>query len=195
MRAWLVWHANTLAVGKAPYVRAYARSLRPLQGLTMGKAGAARGPFQPHRPLHCDPCLRCTARAEACPLPSDHVRVRVRAGGPAPPPSSPAASCSYQSSPAGAAAGAGAAGFNAANKMPVLDKASIPAEAASLSAARVRSSIPMAEAGSVPHHQASGQEAWMYPSEQMFYAAMKRKVRCGRDPAPCMPCPAGSLTR
>ena len=38
----------------------------------------------------------------------------------------------------------------------------------------------MAQVEAPPKHQpGSGQEVWMYPSEQMFFNAMKRKV-CSR---------------
>ncbi|GAX78873.1 hypothetical protein CEUSTIGMA_g6312.t1 [Chlamydomonas eustigma] len=44
---------------------------------------------------------------------------------------------------------------------------------------RQASSIPMALIDAIPKHQKEGQQVWMYPSEQMFFSAMKRK---GWDP-------------
>jgi hypothetical protein len=48
---------------------------------------------------------------------------------------------------------------------------------AKLDTSRQRSSIPIA-AESLPQHQKGAEaEVWMYPSQQQFYNAMKRKVR------------------
>lgn len=53
---------------------------------------------------------------------------------------------------------------------------------ARLSTARAPSTIPVAEPESLPDHQKvtqdqAGNSNWLYPSEKMFYDAMKRKVR------------------
>lgn len=59
--------------------------------------------------------------------------------------------------------------------------------AAQLDTSRQRSSIPIA-AESLPQHQKGAEsEVWMYPSQQQFYNAMKRKVghmRSGQDGPP-----------
>ena len=68
--------------------------------------------------------------------------------------------------------------MNPASVMPTtLNSTPLPPEAESLGAQRHRSSIPMADPANVPHHQGQGQDTWLYPSERMFYTAMKRKVR------------------
>lgn len=47
----------------------------------------------------------------------------------------------------------------------------------SLSSQRAKSSIPLAAADSVPKHQdGQAEEVWVYPSEQQFFNAMRRKV-------------------
>ncbi len=51
-----------------------------------------------------------------------------------------------------------------------------PGASSVLSPQRQRSSIPMAPPDKLPLHQQPGQEAWEYPSEQMFFNAMRRKV-------------------
>lgn len=50
-----------------------------------------------------------------------------------------------------------------------------------LSTNRAHSTIPVAQPESLPKHQQvseghDGSSTWLYPSEKMFYAAMKRKV-------------------
>lgn len=40
------------------------------------------------------------------------------------------------------------------------------------------SSIPTAAPNDLPQHQQAGSGVWVYPSEQMFYNAMKKKVGC-----------------
>jgi len=51
------------------------------------------------------------------------------------------------------------------------------ATAAQLSTSRQASTIPTAEGQDMPTHQgAEGGGVWMYPSEQQFYNAMRRKV-------------------
>lgn len=50
-----------------------------------------------------------------------------------------------------------------------------------LSTDRVASTIPVAEPETLPEHQKvskgeNGNSTWLYPSEEMFFAAMKRKV-------------------
>lgn len=52
----------------------------------------------------------------------------------------------------------------------------------SLDRAREASSIPVASPGDLPKHQqtansADGSTNWLYPSENMFFEAMKRKAR------------------
>lgn len=47
----------------------------------------------------------------------------------------------------------------------------------SLSTQREKSSIPLAAPDSLPKHQeGAAEEVWVYPSEQQFFNAMKRKV-------------------
>jgi hypothetical protein len=52
----------------------------------------------------------------------------------------------------------------------------------SLSTQRQASSIPIA-ASQLPQHQQEGGDVWMYPSEQQFYNAMKRKVSSAQQAA------------
>jgi hypothetical protein len=59
--------------------------------------------------------------------------------------------------------------------MDVVSNAAASSSDSNLSQQRQRSSIPIA-ASQLPQHQADGAEVWMYPSEQQFYNAMKRKV-------------------
>jgi cytochrome c heme-lyase len=56
----------------------------------------------------------------------------------------------------------------------------------SLGEAREVSSIPVASPDELPKHQqtarsADGSTTWLYPSEKMFYEAMKRKVHRPAD--------------
>lgn len=73
--------------------------------------------------------------------------------------------------------------LNPANNMPQTLADTPTSSAASsqlsrLNTQRQASSIPMAPLESLPKHQEGGeQQVWMYPSEQMFFNAMKRKVR------------------
>lgn len=77
--------------------------------------------------------------------------------------------------------------INPRNVMP-LQPAAVPAQDSDshLSTCRASSTIPVAEPESLPDHQkvaqsADGDSNWLYPSEKMFYDAMKRKV-CIRAP-------------
>lgn len=63
--------------------------------------------------------------------------------------------------------------------MPSVPNAPTNGQAARLSMHRQASSIPTATAEQLPEHQgeAAGQAGvWMYPSEQQFFNAMRRKV-------------------
>lgn len=56
----------------------------------------------------------------------------------------------------------------------------------SLSTDRAASTIPVAQPESLPEHQKvsqgeNGSATWLYPSEKMFYSAMKRKVCTGES--------------
>lgn len=56
----------------------------------------------------------------------------------------------------------------------------------SLSTDRAASTIPVAQPESLPEHQKvsqgeNGNTTWLYPSEKMFYSAMKRKVCTGKS--------------
>ncbi|GFR52761.1 hypothetical protein Agub_g15373 [Astrephomene gubernaculifera] len=51
----------------------------------------------------------------------------------------------------------------------------MPPEVPGLSSQRQTSNIPMSPPEKLPPHQQSGQDFWVYPSEQMFFNAMKRK--------------------
>ena len=69
-------------------------------------------------------------------------------------------------------------------RMPTGLDAASPSDRAGLGKQRQTSSIPAAPSARLPGHQpeaAASQPAepnhWVYPSEQMFYNAMKRKVR------------------
>ncbi len=73
-------------------------------------------------------------------------------------------------------AGAGSSSINPLNNMPSSLASAPPAPGLQLGTERVTSSIPMAPADSLPHHQQQGSGHWVYPSEHMFYNAMRRKV-------------------
>jgi hypothetical protein len=61
--------------------------------------------------------------------------------------------------------------------MDVVPNAPTASSSSSLSVQREKSSIPIAPADDVPKHQeGSTQDVWVYPSEQQFFNAMKRKV-------------------
>ena len=75
---------------------------------------------------------------------------------------------------------------NPLNNMPSGNNAPHPTQTQALSTLRQSSSIPMGDTSHLPPHQQgslpSGDGAiWNYPSEQMFYNAMKRKV-CAQPP-------------
>ncbi|KAG2489814.1 hypothetical protein HYH03_011763 [Edaphochlamys debaryana] len=78
--------------------------------------------------------------------------------------------------PGGGAADGGT--LNPLNNIPS-SLSSSPASEPGLSPQRQVSSIPMAPPEKLPPHQQGGQDFWVYPSEQMFFNAMKRK---GWDP-------------
>lgn len=61
--------------------------------------------------------------------------------------------------------------------MPVVDNTPSSSQSSNLGTDRQMSSIPIA-ASELPKHQQGGSDVWMYPSEQQFYNAMKRKVCC-----------------
>lgn len=77
-----------------------------------------------------------------------------------------------------AASGCPVVGANAANQMPPSANEPLPGQAKPLSTWRQSSTIPTGSAAEeLPPHQeatASG-EKWVYPSEQMFFNAMRRK--------------------
>jgi len=67
-------------------------------------------------------------------------------------------------------------GPNPANVMPPSPNLPLPGQDKPLSTWRQRSSIPNATASEqMPHPDSSRSSTWVYPSEQMFYNAMKRK--------------------
>jgi len=60
--------------------------------------------------------------------------------------------------------------------MQVVGNAASTSQQSALDTTRERSSIPMA-ANELPKHQQGAEaDVWMYPSQQQFYNAMKRKV-------------------
>lgn len=69
----------------------------------------------------------------------------------------------------------GGESYNPNNNMPEIPNAPMDSRGLPLSSQRETSSIPTASSD-LPKHQGSGAGAWVYPSEQMFYNAMKRKV-------------------
>ena len=81
-------------------------------------------------------------------------------------------------------------GVNPLNNMPPASQEPSPGQRMPLSTTRVRSTIPKASVASptsadgahVPKakHQIDSEETWTYPSEQMFFNAMRRK---GWDPS------------
>lgn len=64
--------------------------------------------------------------------------------------------------------------------MPVVDNTPSSSQSSNLGTDRQMSSIPIA-ASELPKHQQGGSDVWMYPSEQQFYNAMKRKVCCKKQ--------------
>lgn len=70
--------------------------------------------------------------------------------------------------------------LNAMNLMPNDRNTAGPEQTGTLGTERVVSTIPVADPKALPGHQqaeaADGTPTWSYPSEQMFYNAMKRKV-------------------
>ena len=72
--------------------------------------------------------------------------------------------------------------WNARNLMPT--DLSSGASSPQLSSQRQSSNIPMKQAETLPHHQQASQNVWVYPSEQMFFNAMKRKA--SREPLPSL---------
>lgn len=66
------------------------------------------------------------------------------------------------------------ADFNPSNLMPQSSNQPGPDQTQSLGRQRVASTIPIAQEDR-PAHQEAHTPVWMYPSEQMFYNAMKRK--------------------
>ncbi|KAI7844035.1 hypothetical protein COHA_002375 [Chlorella ohadii] len=78
------------------------------------------------------------------------------------------------------ASGCPVVGANPANQMPPSANEPLPGQSKPLSTWRQPSNIPTGAAGeALPQHQApatgGGEPVWVYPSEQMFYNAMKRK--------------------
>ncbi|KAL0055928.1 hypothetical protein WJX82_005812 [Trebouxia sp. C0006] len=64
--------------------------------------------------------------------------------------------------------------FNPSNLMPQSSNQPTPGQSQPLGRQRIPSTIPVADDGR-PAHQEADSPVWMYPSEQMFYNAMKRK--------------------
>lgn len=64
--------------------------------------------------------------------------------------------------------------FNPSNLMPQSSNQPTPGQSQPLGRQRVPSTIPVGDDGR-PAHQEADSPVWMYPSEQMFYNAMKRK--------------------
>uniref|UniRef100_A0A7S1T7U5 Holocytochrome c-type synthase n=1 Tax=Tetraselmis chuii TaxID=63592 RepID=A0A7S1T7U5_9CHLO len=70
----------------------------------------------------------------------------------------------------------GESGVNPLNNMPRGDDGGAVGAASELGRERIVSSIPRAASEDPPKHQeGTPEEKWVYPSEQMFYNAMKRK--------------------
>jgi len=107
-------------------------------------------------------------------------------------PSAPDTTATSSTSPASGCPANEDARHAARINMPVVPNSRSPqqppsaAAAAALSTARKASSIPIADPSAVPQHQqgavqdreGKGHAVWMYPSEQQFFNAMARKVRC-----------------
>eukprot|EP01025_Chloroclados_australasicus_P036520 TRINITY_DN3724_c0_g1_i1.p1 TRINITY_DN3724_c0_g1~~TRINITY_DN3724_c0_g1_i1.p1 ORF type:complete len:278 (-),score=28.07 TRINITY_DN3724_c0_g1_i1:884-1651(-) len=64
---------------------------------------------------------------------------------------------------------------NEANMMPNTSNQPTEGQQYPLNMNRKLSSIPVSSDSSLPVHQEKGAKTWIYPSEQMFYNAMKRK--------------------
>jgi hypothetical protein len=60
--------------------------------------------------------------------------------------------------------------------MPVVGNTASVSQQSLLDTARQRSSIPMAASELPKHQQGAEADVWMYPSQQQFFNAMKRKV-------------------
>jgi len=60
------------------------------------------------------------------------------------------------------------------------DQSFDPSQQSALSTVRAVSSIPKADQISPPKHQPNGVDRWVYPSEQQYFNAMKRK---GHNPS------------
>lgn len=80
------------------------------------------------------------------------------------------------------ASGCPVVGANPANQMPPSANEPLPGQRKPLSTWRQQSNIPTGAADALPTHQAApggasaaGEPVWVYPSEQMFYNAMRRK--------------------
>ncbi|GFR52758.1 hypothetical protein Agub_g15370 [Astrephomene gubernaculifera] len=89
----------------------------------------------------------------------------------------PSGGCPVQS-PSSSSPSADGGTLNPLNNIPA-SLSAMPPEVPGLSAQRQTSNIPMSPPDKLPPHQQSGQDFWVYPSEQMFFNAMKRK---GWDP-------------
>lgn len=61
------------------------------------------------------------------------------------------------------------------NKMPYSKNTKQEGQSMDLQTGRVASTIPMGAKETMPGHQESTSHVWQYPSEQMFFNAMKRK--------------------
>ncbi|KAK9810244.1 hypothetical protein WJX72_007204 [[Myrmecia] bisecta] len=112
---------------------------------------------------------------------TDTTQAQTCASGAQPSPS--ASSSGAGGCPVGAGRGAEASSaecpvitpdFNPKNMMPQSPNNPSPGQAKALPKERVASSI-LIGAPDLPGHQAGAERVWMYPSEQMFYNAMKRK--------------------
>lgn len=57
-------------------------------------------------------------------------------------------------------------------------------QTSSLGTQRQSSTIPLSSPGKLPPHQKAGDNVWVYPSEQMFFNAMKRKASSHRQQDP-----------
>lgn len=84
--------------------------------------------------------------------------------------------------------------INAANQMPInLTSYTLPSEALGLSTERQISSIPRSttdekeEESAITFTTHSAHPRWVYPSEQMFYAALHRKGNAPSDPESTIP--------
>ncbi|KAG2435893.1 hypothetical protein HXX76_007088 [Chlamydomonas incerta] len=148
------------------------------EGVECGASGAAGSTSgTATRPQQTPSSCSYAAAAGASPLPPTSGACPV-ASTPSSSTATTTTSTSTRTSCSAAAAVADGGTLNPLNNIPSA-LAAAPAPVPGLGGQRMVSSIPMAPPDKLPPHQAPGQQNWVYPSEQMFYNAMKRK---GWDP-------------